>query len=408
MIDRRHFLKLGTGAAAAGLLSPLGTAQQQKPPPRLVKSVIWLWMGGGPSQLDTWDPKPDSPNGGGLKAIETTVPGIQVSELLPLCASQMRHLSIVRSVITRMENHETAEYLMHSGVYVSCWDSDVPLGSILAYELWNRESGAPAFVAIDPPRIPECDVLGSEFLPFLIREPSPDLCRAGGPDRSELLAAQDAEWIAGRQQKNAGRIAEARARGEKWMKSSWAKAMDLEGEPEALRRAYGGRFGQNCLRARRLVQGGVAVVEVGLHGWDTHDYHALRTRKLCGQLDAGMGTLIRDLAEKDLLKDTVVICCGEFGRSPALNEGKGRDHWAKGFSAVLAGGSLAGGRVYGDTGPHGTDCLKPVPAHHLFATLLQACGVDGNKKYEQNGRKTKYISQNASIATSGTPIRELF
>jgi hypothetical protein len=409
MIDRRKFLKLGTGGAlAAGLLPCGGAAQQEKPPLRRVKSVIWLWMGGGPSQLDTWDPKPDSPNAGGLKAIETAVPGIQVSELLPVCATQMRHLSILRSVNTNATDHEVAEYLMHCGVYVSCWDSDVPLGSILAYELWNREAGAPPFVAIDPPRIPECDVMGSEFLPLLLREPFPEFSRVPGPDRWALLAGQDAEWIAGRQQKGAARIAESRARSEKWMNSSWANAMDLGGEPDALRRSYGGRFGQNCLRARRLVQAGVAVVEVGLQGWDTHEYHKLRTRKLCGQLDAGLGTLIRDLAEKDFLKDTAVICCGEFGRSPKLNEGGGRDHWTKGFSVVLAGGSLAGGRVYGDTGPDGIDCRKPVPVHYLFATLFQACGVDGNRTYEQNGRKTKYVSQNGSTTTSGTPIRELF
>jgi len=204
------------------------------------------------------------------------------------------------------------------------------------------------------------------------------------------------------------RLGRARAELEKWTASGWERAFALEEEPEALKRSYGGRFGQHCLRARRLVQAGVAVVEINLPGWDTHQYHALRMRKLCRSLDAGLGTLVRDLAEKDLLKDTVVLCLGEFGRSPTLDRDGGRDHWPDGFSVVMAGGALAGGRIYGDTGEDGLACLKPVPVHNLFSTVFWACGVDSNRKYERGGRKTKYVSQNGSIATSGRPLRELF
>jgi hypothetical protein len=408
MIDRRRFLQLGAAGVLTGGLRESVLAQQARPEPRKVKSVIWLWMGGGPSQLDTWDPKPDSVNGGGLRAIDTTVPGIRISELLPVCASQMERLTLIRSVATTVRDHEPATSLLHCGVFPTCWDTDVSLGSILAYELWNRGSGSPPFVAIDAPPIPEAADLGRDFLPLHLRQSLPEASRVPGADLQALLDAQVQEWAESRAQEGANRIAEARARLEKWRASSWERALTLDEEPEALKRAYGGRFGQNCLRARRLVQADVAVVEIGLHGWDTHEHHALRTRKLCRSLDAGLGTLVRDLAEKDLLKDTVVLCLGEFGRSPTLDRTGGRDHWTDGFSAVTAGGALAGGRVRGDTGEDGLGCVKPVPVHDLFATLFQACGVNFNKSYNREGRKTKYVSQNGNTATSGTPVRELF
>jgi uncharacterized protein (DUF1501 family) len=148
------------------------------------------------------------------------------------------------------------------------------------------------------------------------------------------------------------------------------------------------------------VQAGTAVVEVGLGDWNAPKDGD--SRALCAQLDAGLSTLVRDLAAKDLLKDTVVFCAAASGRSPD------REPWMKGFSVVMAGGSLAGGRVFGSTGPEGRTATPAVPLHNLFATLLQACGVDSNKKYETQGRKNKYVSQGGSISTSGTPIKELF
>lgn len=408
MIDRRRFLQLGGGALAAGILPRAVGEPQGRPELRKVKSVIWLWMGGGPSQLDTWDPKPGSPNGGGIRAIETTVPGIRISELLPMCATQMERLSIVRSMTTQAQEHEEAAALLHCGVFPSCWDTDVSLGTILAYELWKPWGGAPPFVALEDPPIPESDAFGVDFLPLHLRDAAPEQRRDPGAERRALLEEQEKDWTESRRQKNVIGFERARAGQEKWRTSDWEKALMLDEEPEELRRSYGGRFGQNCLRARRLVQAGVAVVEINLPGWDTHRYHGLRTRKLCRSLDAGLGTLVRDLAEHDLLKDTVVLCLGEFGRSPTLDREGGRDHWTTGFSVVMAGGALPGGRVYGDTGEDGLACVKPVPVHSLFATLFKACGVDGNRTYARDARKTKYVSQTSSTSTSGAPLRELF
>jgi hypothetical protein len=187
------------------------------------------------------------------------------------------------------------------------------------------------------------------------------------------------------------------------------ESFELDRESKDVRDLYGrNTFGQSCLLARRLVEAGCSFIEIGMGGWDMHADVAGNCKRSLPSLDAGMGTLIKDLAEKDLLKETLVIWCGEFGRTPSINAGKGRDHHADGFSVVMAGGGFAGGRVYGDTGPNGDQCQKPVPIWNLFASIYKACGIDGNKKYDTEGRKIKYVSQNGSVSTSGTPIAELF
>lgn len=417
-MDRRRFLGLGTGGAMSAMLSacqaqdppppnpePAPPPQAKPPaPPRKVKSVIWLWMGGGQCAFETWDPKPGKPAGGGVKAIDTNVPGIRVSERLRLSAGQMNRLSLVRSVSTYEEKPATAEYLMHCGIYPNCADSDICLGTILAYELWDRQSGAPPFVAIHPPRIPVAGPLGSEFLPVDLTDADPYRVHEGSEARRTLLAEQEQEWTSSRIQRSVGLAAPTRAAAFRRIDSTWRQALDVTHEPAELRATYGPGFGQSCLKARRLVRAGVAVVEIGLHGWDD----PAKVPGLCTEFDAGFGTLIRDLGDKEMLRDTVVIGVGPFGRSPRQGAGGVRNPWAGAFTVVLAGGTLAGGRVVGDTGPDGDQCQQPVPVHNLFATLFQACGVDGNKKYDNEGRKVKYVSQNASVSTSGTALKELF
>jgi hypothetical protein len=337
--------------------------------------------------LETWDPKG--------KSIATAVDGIRISGSLPRCAEQMGRLSIIRSVLHTGKDEAESAYLMHAGLFPSCWDVDVSAGTILAYELWKRDAGIPPFLSIDGPAIPESTTMGDLFLPVFLRKAEGDIVRRPGPDAGALLAAQDEDWAGLRQQRIVRAHAASRGVAEQWMNSGMKEALDLSKEPGELRKAYGPGFGQNCLLARRLVQAGTAVVEVGLQGWATAD--------LRPQLDAGLATLVRDLAEKDLLRDTVVFVASAGGRSPV-----GGGLRTKGFSVVLAGGSLAGGRVYGDTGEDGADCRNPVPLWNLLATLYKACGIDGNKKYETNGRKAKYVSQNGSVSTSGSPIKELF
>jgi len=409
-MNRRLFLRTGT-ALAAGLCSRSLVAQDAKPAPWKAKAVIWLWMDGAPSQFETWDPKPGLPTAGGAGAIETSAQGVRISGRLPLCAKQLHRLSLIRTVVHDGKDPAESAYLMHCGLRPSCWDVDVPVGSILAYELWRPGSGVPPFIVLGAPPIPQSSTLGEAFLPLYVKNVKnvknvksgvPDLRRSGDADRWRLLAAQDLAWSADRRQKPLEKFAESRAVAEAWMNSAIPQALDPSGEPPDLQKAYGGAFGRNCLIARRMIQAGVAVVEVGLRGWDAAtDADA---GPLFTELDAGLSTLVRDLAEKDLLKDTVVFCASASGRTP----GKGREPWTKGFSVVMAGGGLAGGRVVGDTGADGRTPSPKVPLWNLFATLLRACGVDSNKTYETVGRKNKYVSQGGSISTSGTPLKELF
>lgn len=401
-MNRRRFLALGAGGALAASWD--GAAMAQQPPPRRVKSVILLWMGGGQSQIETWDPKPGSPNAAGVKAIDTKAPGIRISDRLPRTAAVMDRVSIVRSVSTEETQPALAEYLMHCGIYPNCADSDVSLGTILAYELWGRLSGAPPYVTFNPPRIPVSDVFGSAFLPVEPDVPGTFRVTDGAALRRALLRSQEEEWTASHVQKSVSGLSATRAEAERRSDSGWMQALDVTHEPEQLRASYGPGFGLACLRARRLLRAGVAVVEIGLAGWDQPQ----RVPGLCAEFDAGFGTLIRDLADKDLLRDTVVLCWGPHGRSPKPGEGGKRPPWASGFSVAVAGGSLAGGRVVGETGNDGDACDHPVPAHDLFATIYAACGIDGNKTYSNEGRRIKYVSKNGSASTSGAPLKALF
>lgn len=396
---RRNFLRFSLGAGAAASLPQGVRAMQADPkraPARTAKAVILLWMAGGPSQIETWDPKPGCRNGGEFKTIDTTGgPMMKFSELLRICATQARHLNVIRSMYTHEESHDPGASLMHLGLAPLKGHPISPMGTVISYEKGGKDFLLPHSIAIDPPLVPQTSAFGEEYLPFRLNAPESRL------DLGAFLQGQVAEWAKKRWAKDLQKAEEV-------MNSPLLRAFDCQEEPDDLRRQYGGRFGQNCLLARRLVQAGCSFVEVGLGDWDMHADVSGNCRRLVPVLDAGMGTLIRDLAEKDMLKETLVIWAGEFGRTPAINAGKGRDHYADGFSVVLAGGGLAGGRVCGDTGPYGDQCQRPVFLHNLFATVYQACGIDPNRTYETQGKRLKYAPRGYDLSRSGSPLKELF
>ena len=384
MLDRRRFLKvtLGSGVtlAASGRIP---TSAAASVPNKSARAVIWLWMGGGLSQLDTWDPKPGSRNQGPFKAINTAVPGIQVTELLPTCASQMKHLAIIRSMKTGVGDRKEATYLMHTGWRPTPGDIHPVAGTVISYLRGRKEAAFPKFVAMSPPRLPLAPHFPDEDQPYYLRnsdDPIPNLLSPVGAEqegaRRALLREQNGRWEATRRQEPIQQLRAASAKAERMMDAPLLRAFDWKSEPEELRRKYGGRFGTNCLLARRLVEAGSTFVEIGLGGWGTHDNNFQRLRLLVPQLDQGMGTLIRDLADRDLLKETLVVCCTEYGKTPSINGNRGRDYWSRGFSVVLAGGPIRGGQVYGDTGPDGMGCEKPVSAPDFLATIYKACGID--------------------------------
>ena len=335
--DRRTFLKFalaGTAAAAFGphLLTRGAHARETEAKPAKTKAVILLWMGGGPSQLDTWDPKPGTQNGGEFRAIDTTAAGMQISEHLPKIAAQGHRLSILRSVNTREAAHERGTHLMHTGYAPIEGLEFAPTGTVMSHELSDPEFPLPTFIALSPPAIPTSRVFGERNLPFTIQNPNDPLPNirslvAGGRElrRQDLLRVQDEEFAKGRTGTSVERAVASSKKAMDMMTTPLLKAFDLKNESDELRKEYGGAFGQKCLLARRLVEVGIPFIEIGLGGWDNHQRIFDAVKRNSKQLDDGMGTLLRDLGDRGMLGDVMVLWMGEFGRTPTVNPQGGRD-----------------------------------------------------------------------------------
>ncbi len=413
--SRRSFLRFGlsaSAAVAAGVKAPSLLAQETVASSRAGKSLIVLWMGGGPSQMDTWDPKPLNPKTNGpFKAIDTAVRGLQFAEPMERLAAQAKHLAVIRTLTTKEAAHERGHALLHTCFAPIPGQEFAAMGTVVAAELSPKKFPLPNFVAVQPPGIPMTDAFDEEFLPFVVNDvnrPVPnskrphEVSEAQQAEREKLLDEQNAEFEERRGGRTVEKVRAATAKAEDLMTTPLLKAFDLKTEPESLRKEYGDGFGQNCLLARRLVESGVKVVEVGLGGWDTHDDNFTKVEKLVrNSLDPGMGTLVKDLDQRGLLKDTLVLCVGEFGRTPEINGGNGRDHWCRNFSVALAGCGV-GGRVIGATDKAGMEIAdRAVTVPELFASVYRLLGIEENKTYVINTRKVKY-------SYGGKPIKELF
>ena len=412
-VSRRHFLRYGLGAAAAsaaGVHLPAFAQDQDTVAGGSGKSVIVLWMGGGPSQLDTWDPKPGHKNAGPFKAVETSLRGVFLGQPMERIAKQMKHIAVLRAVTTMEAAHERGAHLLHTCFSPIPGQDFAAMGTVVASKLTPKNFPLPSFVAVSPPPIPQSSSFGEEYQAFTVNNvdnPVPNVMRAGGisPDhqksREELLDAQNEEFEGRREGREIEKVRTAVQKAEDLMTTPLLNAFNLKTEPEELRKEYGGYFGQNCLLARRLVQAGVKFVEVGLGGWDTHvnNFDAVN-KNVREQLDPGMGTLIKDLDQKGMLKDTIVLWMGEFGRTPEINATNGRDHWCKAFSVAMAGGGV-GGRIVGATDKAGMEIQdRPVTVPELFATVYKLIGIPENDHYIVNQRKVKY-------SYGGKPIKEL-
>lgn len=410
-LSRRDLLRAATlasvGYSSSGWLKAL--AEDSAGDPQRKRSCILLWMAGGPSQTDTFDMKPEHDNGGEFKPIDTTVPGIQISEHLPQLARHMEHLSIIRSMSTREGDHQRATYLMRTG-YLPQGPIHYPtLGSLVSRELANTKSDLPNFISIAPNRFLSPAAFGPGFLgpryaPLVVGEGAPFAPGGEGQDVADSLRVRNLELPADvdRQQADArldileqleedftssrpGLIGNshrtAYRRAVQMMRSGASSAFSLEDEPEELREKYGmNQFGQGCLLARRLVERGVPFCEVTLgtqQGWDTHadNFNAVKT--LSETLDPAWSSLMADLKDRGLLESTLVIWMGEFGRTPNINGNTGRDHFPLAWTSVLGGGGINGGQVYGSSTDDGMKVKdSPVPVGNLVATVCQALGID--------------------------------
>jgi uncharacterized protein (DUF1501 family) len=376
-------------------------------------ACILLFMRGGPSQFETFDPKPSADTGGPTKAIDTAVPGIQIAEGWPTVAAQMKDIALIRSVTNREGNHERAVYQLHTG-YVPGGGVKYPtLGSIVASELADPAFDLPHFVQIGG-RIPiGAGFLGMNYAPFVVPNPSQMPANVALPPgvgderfgrRLDLLyqLEQDFADAGGR-----ARVVDHQAvyqTAAQMVRSPRLKAFDISQEKESVRSRYGrSPFGQGCLLARRLVEAGVTFVEVTSDGWDTHDNNFERVKTLAGGVDPGFGTLVADLKERGLLETTLVIWMGEFGRTPTINGRTGRDHYPRAFSVALAGAGIKGGQVIGATDRGGRAVTsRPVTVADLFCTFCHALQINPRKE-NQSG-----VGRPIKIVDGGTAVKELF
>jgi hypothetical protein len=371
------------------------------------KACIVLWMSGGPSQIDTFDPKPNAANGGGVKAIETSAKEIRISENLPRLATQMKHLSVVRSMTSREGEHQRATYLLHTGRPPLEGFAHPPAGCIVSKEISADPVKMPRYVTIGAPAFGP-SLLGADHSAFALDDPGQALERIrqlqSKRARFKLLDELGREF----EQSHPSDLLKQREgiveRTAALLDTQFPAALDLSKEPDDLRDRYGRTaFGQNCLAARRLVEAGVRFVEVEHGSWDTHQQNGPQTKQLCATLDPGFATLVEDLAKRGLLESTVVLWMGEFGRTPTINADRGRDHFPAAFSAVLGGGGIAGGRVFGETSNGGDAIAKdPVQVPDLFATVFDRFGFDPAKKYRGDGGTIVKMTE------GGVPVKALF
>src|SRR5262245_43263753 len=425
LLSRRQLLRVGavsTAVSMSGWMDKLALAAGAAKDPQRKRSCILLWMSGGPSQMDTFDLKPGHANGGPFAAAETSVPGIRISEHFPQVGKLAQHLAIVRSMNSKEGDHGRATYLVRTG-YVPQGPIQYPsLGALVSKELGADDAELPGFVSVAPFRVLNQGAFGSGFLgpryaPLIVGEggiagaqagpvvdralrvqdlnPPADVGQGRADARLDLLKQVQSDFAADHPDAPAGSHQSAYEGAVRLMRSSAAKAFDLEEEKAGVRDRYGRNlFGQGCLLARRLVEKGVPFVEVTLNGWDTHANNAQQVRTLSQTVDPAWASLMTDLKDKGLLDTTLIVWMGEFGRTPKFGRPDGRDHWPNTFSAVLAGGGIKGGQVIGATSEDGVSIKeRPVSVPELLATVCHALGIDHEKQNLSNvGRPIRIVA----------------
>jgi uncharacterized protein (DUF1501 family) len=391
-VHRRRFLRL-TGMAGLGWLTPVGhllaaQAQHSRAPAR---SIIVLWLAGGPSQLETFDPHPGTKSAGGTRAVATAVKGVELAEGFGRLAEVMANVSLVRSMVSKEGDHERGTYVMKTGYRPDATVEYPSIGAICCHELPVGTTEIPRHISILSSQWPaRGGFLGGDYDAFQVDDPQsrlPDV-RAFAPAARDAARARDLDVVErafarGRSRRVAATLhTDTIHRARALMSSEQLKAFDITAEPLALRREYGETpFGRACLAARRLTEVGVRAIEVNLSGWDSHVNNHEIHRKNTAILDPAFSALVRDLKERGQLERTLVVCAGEFGRSPMLNAFEGRDHWPVGFSIAIAGGGVRGGRVIGATDPEGIkEPVDPTNIADLHATVLRAVGLDPAKE----------------------------
>ncbi len=383
-------------------------------------SVVLVWMAGGPSHVDSWDPKPNAPVEirGHFKAINSKADGIQVTEHLAKTASVMDKITLVRSMTSPTAVHEIGTHYMLTG-FLPLPGFEVPSYGSVAAKLLGPRSALPPYISVQQPEEPmNAGFLGAALNPY---------CPGGNPadgnyhgegldlpngmtmqrlDRRRALrdVVDNAFRIQEKGCDEAHAVDEFYDRAYTLLSSEKARAaFDLTKEKPAVRNMYGyNDFGQSMLLTRRLVEAGVRFVTVTMGGWDNHfNIFPAMGDSLLPTFDQGFGTFISDLDQRGLLERTLVVCMGEFGRTPIVNRNAGRDHWPQVFSVVLAGGGVKGGNVVGSSDARGMQVVSsPVHPEDLAATIYQALGID----YTQSISSPEGVR--ITLARGGSPIQQ--
>ncbi|MDP4208949.1 MAG: DUF1501 domain-containing protein [Bacteroidota bacterium] len=400
-IGRRDFLRMGAftiGGLALGNFLSLRAAQPNKL--ALAKSVIYIYLDGGPCHIDTFDPKPKAGKdycGPYKTPINTNVDGIQIGEKLTRLAKIADKYSIIRSMTHNYFGHETASYAVQTGTHPGGQLVYPSMGAVVAYKKQQEYTGSlPPYISVTSSnsRFNEAGFLGPQYKSFATGgEPEKDNFIVEGivnnnitdqqiNNRRELLHSLDTFEQELAQDAEIKKMDSFRDKAYSLILGDAKKAFDIHAEDDKTRTRYGRtRFGQSCLLARRMVERGVPFVTVRSVGWDTHKQHFERMDEMLPDLDQGLSALIEDLSARGLLQDTIVICGGEFGRTPKIlweppwNGGRG--HFATAFSYLVAGGGFIGGKMVGATDFKGEEVIeRPVYPWDLIASIYQLLGID--------------------------------
>ncbi|MFO0825644.1 MAG: DUF1501 domain-containing protein [Gemmataceae bacterium] len=374
------------------------------------KRVIFVWLAGGSSQLETWDPKPGRETGGPFRTIPTAVPGYHVCELMPKLAAMMRDIAVIRSLNTGQSEHEQAADLVSTGRPKEAALEYPEIGVVMAKELAVQESPLPDYVSFftttEGRRRPRVGFLGAKHSPLVLEKSvrpenvSPpqgvtDERHAGREELRSILSDRFAENRAGSELVKGYNSAYKKVRG--LMRAD--HLFDLEREPAKTRDRYGRTpFGEQALLARRLIEAGVPVVKIARGFWDSHHDNFESHRELVPDFDHVLSVLLGDLKDRGLLESTLVLVLSEFGRTPVINQDVGRDHFADAWSVAMAGAGFRGGSIYGKTDEDGKKVTDgQANASDLAATVYAALGIDLRREYMSGLRPVPIVKEDARV-----------
>ncbi len=411
-LHRRSFLG-GACGATAGLwafdgLSLAAESSLSQSVQKQSKRVLFIWLAGGASQFEMWDPKPGRETGGPFRTIATKVPGYHAGELMPKLAAMMDQIAVVRSLNTEISAHEPAADLVSTGRPKEPALEYPEIGVVLAKELAVADSPLPGYVSLftstEGRRRPATGFLGGQYAPLLLenslRPANIDLPEgltqsqhARREELRSLLSRRFSEQRAGADLVEGYNSAYAKVRG--LMQAD--RLFDLGREPAVVRERYGRtQFGEQALLARRLLEAGVPVVKVARGFWDSHHDNFESHRELVPDFDHVMSVLLADLKERGLLDSTLVLVLSEFGRTPKINKDMGRDHYAAAWSFVMAGCGVKGGTIYGKTDADGKTVVDgEANAGDVAATIYKALGIDPEKHYYVGPRPVPLAKEDA-------------